>query len=154
MKGTTGVAMADHDLERRRAGVLALLPETVRQAVVSRDLPRLNAELAALEPREAAIVVQQLRDVGILAGGRAPDEVGTLLEDFGPLLADIVAVARGDASRRAVAEQVLEGLQEAGWQLYEPVVMLWDGERSATRLTEGLEDEEAILLHRVLELLA
>jgi hypothetical protein len=137
----------------RRDQVLARLPDEVRRAVEARDLPGLKAALAELPPTLAAVVVQRLREVGILAGAAPPPEAATLVEDFAPLLADIVAIARGDDSRRDVVEQVLGGLAEAGWQLVLPVTMIWEGERDEGRLTADLEDEEKLLVRRVLELL-
>ena len=108
--------MPDDEQTRRRAAVLAMLPETVRAAVLGRDLGALKSALAELDPREAGLVIEQLRQVGILAGTPQREEATALLEEFAPLLRDIVAVARGDQQRRGVVEQVLAGLQEA-WRL-------------------------------------
>jgi hypothetical protein len=145
--------MDDDALSRRRAAVLAMLPEEVRRATEARDISRLKAALVALPPEAVPAIVGQLRDVGILAGGEDRSGATTLVEDFAPLLADIVAVASGDDSRRAVVEQVLAGLAQVGWQLQTPVAMIWEGERDPDLLTAGLDDEEVILVRRALELL-
>jgi hypothetical protein len=146
--------MVDEGLERRRRAVLELLPGAVRQAALDRDIAGLRAALAALPPDAVPAVVGQLRDVGILAGGEARTAEKALLDDFAPLVADIVSVARGDDTRRAIVEQVLSGLVEVGWQLRYPVAMLWDGERDPDVLARDLEDEEVILVRRMVELLA
>jgi hypothetical protein len=146
--------MDDDALSRRRAAVLAMLPEEVRRATEARDIAGLKAALAALPPEAVPAVVGQLRDVGILAGGEDRSAVTALVEDFAPLLADIVAVASGNDARRGVVEQVVAGLAQVGWQLQVPVAMLWDGERDPDLLTANLEDEEIILVRRILELLA
>ena len=142
--------MPDDEQTRRRAAVLAMLPETVRAAVLGRDLGALKSALAELDPREAGLVIEQLRQVGILAGTPQREEATALLEEFAPLLRDIVAVARGDQQRRGVVEQVLAGLQEAGYQLADPVERIWNGERDVASLTSDLEDEEAALVRDVL----
>lgn len=142
--------MSDDEHTRRRAAVLTMLPETVRAAVLGRDLGGLKSALAELDPREAGLVIEQLRQVGILAGTPQREEATSLLEEFAPLLRDIVAVARGDQQRRGVVEQVLAGLQEAGYQLADPVERIWNGERDVASLTSDLEDEEAVLVRDVL----
>ncbi len=146
--------MADQDLERRRAAVLAMVPEAVRRAVESRDLDGLKAALASLGPREAGLVVHQLVGVGILNGPEPADEADSLLEEFEPLLGDIIAIARGEEARRPLVEQVLAGLEEAGWHLREAAQLIWEGERDATLLAETAGDEEAALIRRILERLA
>ena len=138
--------MGDDGLERRQRAVLELLPPAVRQAALDRDIAGLKVALAALPPDAVSVVVGQLRDVGILAGGEERSAEKALLDDFAPLVADIVSVARGDEKRRALVEQVLAGLAEVGWQLRYPVTMLWGGERDAEVLTRDLEDEGLTLV--------
>jgi hypothetical protein len=76
-----------------------------------------------------------------------------VLRKFEPLLQGIAAVARGVAEGREKIEGLLPQLEEGGWHIGDAVRRIWAGEREAGTLTEGLDDQDAALVRRVLELL-
>jgi tetratricopeptide (TPR) repeat protein len=72
---------------------------------------------------------------------------------FGELIAAIVAAAGGDAGARAQVEGRLPGLEQAGWKIGDAVRRVWAGERDWHALCEGLDSQDALLVLRVLEAL-
>jgi hypothetical protein len=76
-----------------------------------------------------------------------------ILRDFEPLLQSIAEVARGNAEQRAEIEEVLVKVQENGWQIFSAVQRIWAGERDAEALMVGLDEQDAALVRRVLELM-
>ncbi len=53
---------------------------------------------------------------------------------------------------RAELEPVLADLEEKGWRLRDPAHRLWAGERDPAALTAGMDDQDAALVRRILEL--
>lgn len=99
-----------------------------------------------------AMVLQMAREE---QGRRRTEDEGRMtqvLQQFAPLLQAIANVARGDATQRAEIEQVLPKLESQGWQLSAPVARIWNGERDAESLTAGLDEQDAALVRRILEL--
>ncbi len=74
-------------------------------------------------------------------------------ERFDALLRDIARVATGDAAPRQPIEAELKRLEQGGWMLREPVRRIWAGERDAAVLVAGLDEQDAALVERVLELI-
>ena len=54
---------------------------------------------------------------------------------------------------RGEIEPVLADLQEKGWMLADPVHRIWAGERNAAALTAGLDEQDAALVRRILEMI-
>ena len=63
------------------------------------------------------------------------------------------AAGSGDVAQRHEIEQVLTELEAQGWHLKQAVEQLWAGERDARALTEGLDEQDSVLIARILELL-
>ena len=70
------------------------------------------------------------------------------------MLRDFAAVANGDEGPRAKVEQALIQFEQDGWRLMGPVSLLWRGERDEAVLAQGLDEQDARLVKRILELLA
>ena len=86
----------------------------------------------------------------------AIDEAARMQEDlpnFEPLLQGIAEVARGNSESRAEIEEILPQLEEKGWHIASAAQRIWAGERDADALTAGLDEQDAALVRRALELL-
>jgi len=59
-----------------------------------------------------------------------------------------------DTSRRSETEKWLIDLEMKGWDLKGAVLRLWEGERDATVLAAGLDEQDAALMQRVLGIMA
>ncbi len=132
--------------------LLAGLPPTVSAAIQAHDGQALQQAVEALPPEEQMVIIDQLRTLGILGDAGASSEQD-LLDQFDPLLHDIAIVARGEPGPRAEIEKFLEQLATRGWHLNVLVPRIWNGERDADTLTEGLDEQETILVERILELI-
>ncbi len=62
-----------------------------------------------------------------------------VVDRFEPLLQAIAAVAQGDDGARAEIEAMLPQLEENGWRLRDAVHGIWQGQRDAAALTEGID---------------
>ncbi|HLF91113.1 MAG TPA: hypothetical protein VI451_19365, partial [Anaerolineales bacterium] len=143
------------DQRSKIGGVLEGLPEGMREAILARDMQTLNAALGALPEEQATQILQQLREAGIISSGESSSpDIEQVLEEFEPLLQAIAAVARGEVGEKAEIEKELANLQEKGWMLVGPVQRIWAGEREEPTLTGGLDDQDAALIRRVLEILS
>lgn len=72
--------------------------------------------------------------------------------DFGDLIRDIAAVARGDATTQAEIEAEFPKMEAGDWGDVPPVIRrIWAGERDWHALCEGLDRQDALLILRVLE---
>ena len=74
-------------------------------------------------------------------------------QQFGPVL-PLFAAAQDDLEIRAQVEEVLPQLEAKGWHIREAFHRIWAGERDWHVLTEDLETNSALLVLRVLEMLA
>jgi tetratricopeptide (TPR) repeat protein len=74
-------------------------------------------------------------------------------QQFGTLIAAIVAAAKGDVQTREAVEKALSQLEADGWQIAAAVRRIWEGEREWQALAENLGGEEALVVRRVLEML-
>ena len=75
------------------------------------------------------------------------------LDNLEPLLQAIADVARGNSQHRAEIEEVLQQLQQNGYEIAGAVRRIWEGERDANALTDGLDEQDSVLVRRVLEIL-
>lgn len=70
------------------------------------------------------------------------------------LIAAIAAAAQGNAAARQGVEELLPRLEGMNWQIAEATRRIWDGERDWQALVEELDSQDALLVKRVLEVLA
>ncbi|MBI4674224.1 MAG: hypothetical protein HY741_21480 [Chloroflexi bacterium] len=153
--------MAREEREKREARnekqreVLASLPEAVRAAIEARDNDAYRAAMQQLAPEHANAIQQKLREAGIIGGGESSgSDMARVLQEFDPLLRAIAAVANGDETEKQEIEATLANLEEKGWHLASPVQRIWNGERDAALLTEGLDEQDRALVKRILEYLS
>jgi tetratricopeptide (TPR) repeat protein len=146
--------------EQQQQKVLESMPEPVRAAFAldgEEFSAALEESLAGMDPEEAERVLAQLQESGLInrgAGGDAVLDERDQLQQFEPLLGAIAAVARGNPEGKPEIEAALNDLEEGGWHLKGPVERLWGGERDATSLIDGLDDQDTRLVLRMLELVA
>jgi hypothetical protein len=133
--------------------LLAQLPPAVRGALERGDLAGLQFALDALPTAEQSIVYQQLVAAGVISDPAAEDAAAAI-KQFEPLLQDIAAVAQGTSIDKAEIERTLDDLESKGWRLRKAVQKIWQGQRSAQALTYGLDELDAQIIRRVLEILA
>jgi hypothetical protein len=137
------------------ADFLAGLPPMLRRALEQGDAIDLQLALDALPLAERQLMLERLAEAGIIriADDEVPDDE-EVLRQFEPLLQGIAAAARGDAGERREVEAALPQLEQRGWQISAVVYAIWQGERSAERLTAGLDAADASLVRRVLTILS
>lgn len=70
------------------------------------------------------------------------------------MLQAFATAAQGDTAQRDKIEEALAELEAQGWHLEAAVRRLWAGERDAAVLTAGLDEQDALLVLRIIELLA
>lgn len=85
---------------------------------------------------------------------RPRPDIDQIIQRFLPLLGDIALAAHGDATARQFAEAALPDLEANGWRLSEAARRIWAGERDATALTAGLDEQDSALVRRALRLVA
>jgi tetratricopeptide (TPR) repeat protein len=73
-----------------------------------------------------------------------------ILAEFGAWLDAIVAAARGDAEMQALVEANFEQFEQSGWNIAEPVLRIWAGERDIAGLTEMLDENDSLIVREVL----
>jgi len=81
-------------------------------------------------------------------------EIEQVVQRALPLLGDIALAALGDETARQIAEATLLKIGSGRGQLDPVVRSIWAGERDVVRLTTGLDDKNAVLVQRVLHLIA
>lgn len=135
------------------AELLASLPPAIRGALERGDVGGLQFALDALPLAERELVIERLTAAGIINVDEGGESQAQALQQFEPLLAGIVAVARGQREDQAEIEAALEDLERKGWQLRTAALRIWQGERRAEALTAGLDELDAALVQRTLELL-
>ncbi len=72
----------------------------------------------------------------------------------GQLIAAIAAAAKGDAKAREAVEAALPQFEENGWKIAAATRHIWAGERDWHVLVEDLDNQDALLVLRVLETIA
>lgn len=132
--------------------LLAGLPPAVRGALERGDVGGLQFALDALPLAERELILERLTAAGIISTSEGAG-AGEALQQFEPLLQGIAAVARGQADERAEIEAALGELERKGWQLRAAAERIWQGERREAALTQGLDELDAALVRRVLELI-
>ncbi|RRR74023.1 MAG: tetratricopeptide repeat-containing protein, partial [Candidatus Viridilinea halotolerans] len=101
---------------------------------------------------KSALLVQRILKL-IRTTFSVQEEQQYLCERFDPLLADIAAIANGDDAPREQVTQALAQLAQNGWMLRGPVERIWAGERDRAALVAGLDEQDAALIERMLELI-
>ncbi len=83
----------------------------------------------------------------------APDLA--ILHQFEPIIRDVVAIVNeeADAETRARVEETLPKIEEQGWQISASVQRIFSGEREPEALTAELDDNSALIVRHILELL-
>ncbi|MCU0492290.1 MAG: tetratricopeptide repeat protein [Chloroflexaceae bacterium] len=132
--------------------LLASLPPAVRGALERGDQTGLQGAVNALDLASQQLVLQRLAEAGLIAIAEDSDDEAST--QFEPLLQDIVAVARGDGTQRAEIEAALTELESKGWLFGKAIAAIWAGERDEAKLTKRLDQADATIVLRVLELLA
>jgi hypothetical protein len=139
------------------AQLLASLPAAIREAIEQGDEAAFQQAFEALAPGEqeqVASVLEMLHGHQEAVGEeQTSSDESSFVSQFEPLLRAIAAVAQGDTAERDEIEEVLTDLEEKGWHLKAAVQRLWAGERDAEILTEGLDEQDTLLIARVVEIL-
>jgi len=131
--------------------LIEALPDDFRAAMANDDhaeAQRLFDEMPAREQDRVNQIMHLLRQSHSEAAG--PPSMTEVLANFEPLLQAAADVALGDHGSRAEVEQVLDEIESRGWEIAAPIRRIWDGERDATALTAGLDDQDALLVMSVL----
>lgn len=78
-----------------------------------------------------------------------------ILHQFEPIIRDVVAIVNqeADAETRARLEEGLPVLEEKGWHLSAAVQRIFSGDREPEALTAELDDNSALIVRHILELL-
>jgi hypothetical protein len=135
------------------AELVMRLPIHVRLAVLDGDAVALQQALAALPPEQAGQVLQELLEAGVLEA-QAQDERQQALSELEPLLQAVASAAQASPEGREPLRDFLAHLEGDGWRLSEPIERLWAGERDLGALTQGLSQQEALAVEKILALLA
>ncbi|RRR74024.1 MAG: tetratricopeptide repeat protein [Candidatus Viridilinea halotolerans] len=142
------------ELTRRSSEeIVAGLPAAVRAALEQQDSDAIQAAMAALADNDRQRVMVDLGALRAHAVRAAQQQQQDPLERFAPLLEAIAAVANGDDAPRKLVTQTLAQLEQNGWMLRGPVERIWAGERDRAALVAGLDEQDAALIERMLELI-
>lgn len=134
--------------------LLAGLPPAVRGAIERGDGAALQFAIDQLPMAEQELVIERLTAVGVIsAPSGAGEDVEGVVRQFEPLLQGVAEVARGDLSDRNDIDAALEDLERKGWRIRKAVHKIWQGQRSLSPLTHGLDPADAALVRRILELI-
>ncbi len=119
---------------------LASLSVAMRNAMARGDEVAFHQALEVLAPEERQAALQILHSLQS--------------EYMATLLIAIARIAIGETIERNSVEKALDALETRGIRLRKPVQRLWNGERDVVILTEGLDENEAVLIQRILEMIA
>lgn len=150
--------LVEAEREKRSAFAAGVdnLPDSILEAFRSGDPDKFQAALEALPPAGQQEVMERLAALARQAGvepERTPGpDMEQILREFEPLLRGIAAVARGAGEARAGIEALLPELEANGWRLTAAAERIWTGERDAKALTAAVDQNSALLIRRVLEL--
>jgi len=134
------------------------LPPALRDALERADEAAFERAFNDLSPEEQRAIESTI-DLLQAQQSESQEEVSEafdttgMLQQFEPLLQRI-AVAVRDTSWRSETEKWLIDLEMKGWDLKDAVLRLWEGERDATVLAAGLDEQDAALMQRVLGIMA
>lgn len=142
--------------EKTPEEVIAALPTAIREALKRGDEAAFQQAFEVLPPEEQRALVDAMHALQVQQGQEIVEEQGDLLatavlQQFEPLLQAIAVVATGDATYRGAIEKAL-AVPEAK-QFSDAVQHIWAGERNATTLTVTLDEQDTLLVHRVLEII-
>jgi hypothetical protein len=138
-------------LAAAQPALLLSLPIGVRLAVLEENPQAMQAALAALPGEQAEHILAQLAEAGFVEAARQPLATQSA-DELEPILHAIAAAARGDPDPRRQAEDFLAYLESQGLHLEAAIRQLWDGERDAAVLCQGLSEGEAVIVQDILEL--
>lgn len=133
----------------------SLSPE-LQEAIMSGDEDRFADALESMSDEEQAAMFEKMAEAGLLGEPNIPAD-GPLFQQMAePLLIAIAEVANGadDGEIKGQIDEELAFLAECGHPIGDAVHRIWNGERDAAALTTGLSDESALLVNRILELIA
>jgi hypothetical protein len=136
--------------------LMGSLPIKVRIAILDQDAGALQAALAEMPLEEADPILAKLIESGLLQQA-VNAEMMRALADLEPFLQAVAGVANGNQLARPQAEAFLEGVIQDTLNLpglREAVLLLWDGERRQDILTVGLDEFSALVVQRLLTLVA
>lgn len=146
--------------EALEAATYDRLPPELADALRAGDTSAAEAAYEELSDEERLTVDQVLQErreqwseLAREAGIRVPESpsLDDVLQQFEPLLQAAVQAVTDESAREAIVP-VLEAAQERDWMLVEPVRRVWEGERDADRLIDGLDAQDTALVWRLLEL--
>jgi tetratricopeptide (TPR) repeat protein len=139
----------------------ASLPASFSEALEQGDEAALQQAFEGLLPEDQQVVVEAMQRLQPQQEEEGDDEdeepeIADVVQQFEPLLQAIAAVAVGveDSALRAKIESDFETLEAKGWHLNEPVQRIWLGERDAISLTKDLDEQDSVLVQRMLEIIA
>jgi hypothetical protein len=137
--------------------IIASLPSHFGKALESGDDSAIARAFEDLSPAEKDKVVDAISYLRVLdeeINETDAPTVASVLQRFEPLLQKIALVAVGNEGERELVEEMLADLETKGWKIREPVQHIWAGERDEKKLAIGLNDQDILLLERVLEIIA
>lgn len=138
--------------------LLASLPTAILEALAQGDEAAYQQAFDSLsqeEQQQVAALLETLQDQQEVAGDEQAAPDGTaFVSQFEPLLQAIATVAQGDTSQRDEIEEVLTKLEAQRWNLKKVAQLLWAGERDVEALTAGLDEQDTLLVGRIVEILA
>jgi tetratricopeptide (TPR) repeat protein len=83
-----------------------------------------------------------------------PGNWARLARQWGPVVQAVAAAARGDKPARQAVEAAFEAMEAGGWRVSAAFRRIWAGERDWEALVEGLDDDDALIVKKVVEALA
>lgn len=147
--------------------------QTILSSIARLDLPATPPSYAELVEQVEQTEGVDFRELFARLPARAPDgdaaiaavwemvmqrrsdpDMAQILEEWQPLLSAIAAIAFGNDTARVQIEKLLSELEEKDWHIGAAVRAIWDGEREAKKLLAGLDDSDATLVKRILELIS
>jgi tetratricopeptide (TPR) repeat protein len=120
--------------------------EVGRALALAQQAAEIWTRIGSPYAQRAQQLAAQLQGGAPVAGGPSSAEV---LRQFAPVIAAVVAAARGDRQARAQVEALFDTLTRNNWRIVEPIRRLWAGERDETALTAGLDD--ALIVREILK---
>lgn len=100
--------------------------------------------------QKAQALIDQIQTGGPVQA-EPPANVDAMLDEFSPFIGNVIAAAFGNRFARTQVEEAFNDLQQKGWKLADPVRLILEGERNPTRLTSGLNDNEALIVREILK---
>ena len=126
-----------------------------QQGNTAQALPLAQHALALFRKMESPYAERAEQLIAVLQG-RAPapssgPSAEQIRQQFAPLVAAVVAAARGSVSAKQQVEQVFDKLTQGGWRIVEPIQRIWKGERDESELTAGIDSNSALIVREILK---